>query len=39
LVASIPYKDIEAPEPAPERKKPVKRYLPSCGGGSQSQGN
>ncbi|KAG2481244.1 hypothetical protein PVAP13_J683334 [Panicum virgatum] len=39
LVASIPYKLIPAPapEPAPGRKKPVKWFLPSCGGGSQSQ--
>ena len=39
LVASIPDKHIEAPEPEPETKKPVKWFLPSCGGGSQSQGN
>jgi len=41
LVASIPDKRIPppAPEPEPETKKPVKWFLPSCGGGSQSQGN
>jgi len=39
LVASIPDKDIEAPEPEPETKKAGKWFLPSCGGGSQSQGN
>jgi len=37
LVASIPDKDIEAPEPEPETKKAGKWFLPSCGGGSQSQ--
>ena len=35
LVASIPDKNI--PPPAPETKKAGKWFLPSCGGGSQSQ--
>ena len=43
LVASIAVKYIPAPTPepapAPEMNKAVKWYLPSCGGGSQSQGN
>lgn len=40
LVASIPGKYIPSPgpEPAPEMKKAVKWFLPSCGGGS-AQGN